>query len=421
MDLSLSPDLDAYWCYLVLFTLAFIAALLHVRGLLKGFTNVWAMARSWLLLVAYTAVPVVLFWILDRADALHDTSLFGAVVVAVAYRQILAGSNQSLTPPSGLASAWQPFLAWSDNIAAGIRDRIARNKSRYDAEVVQKIAGKPEVYEKLERLVLNHAPKPGDVQTALADFDKLKPPLDDQGVLERKASFLYFSLQTLPEIDAAAVLRDEKIISVAKYYYYAREWSSRLIVWAVIGILILLVGVGAYQLQTPVYRARYDVWRFEKPNGTAADRARATQRLEEGLRTGKPEYVAAVQGELTAHLRYRAVPLETADRMLKLLFQKTGEVRPGVIQALADSLRTDDADLRVRIEKVLVYLAEERKLTIPAELRDWLPSKEDAPTCVDRAANAWARLDGGGTLEPGALACLGAGGQTQGSAQTEAR
>jgi len=125
MDLSLSPDLEAYWCYLILFGLAFLVALVQVRLLLKGYTNIWATARSWLLLCAYTLVPIILFWVLDRADALHDTSLFAAVLVAVTYRQILSGGNQSMTIPSGLATAWQPFVAWSDNIAAGIRDRMA--------------------------------------------------------------------------------------------------------------------------------------------------------------------------------------------------------------------------------------------------------------------------------------------------------
>ena len=39
MDLSLSPDLEAYWCYLILFTIGLIVAAIQVRELLKGFTN----------------------------------------------------------------------------------------------------------------------------------------------------------------------------------------------------------------------------------------------------------------------------------------------------------------------------------------------------------------------------------------------
>src|ERR1700748_2075579 len=112
MDQALSPDLEAYWCYAIVFFLAVIVAAVQVRLLLKGLANAWATARAWLLLGAYTAVPLLLFWALDRADALHDTSLFAAILVALTYRQILAGSSQGITVPSGLATAWQPFVTW---------------------------------------------------------------------------------------------------------------------------------------------------------------------------------------------------------------------------------------------------------------------------------------------------------------------
>ena len=48
MHLSLSPDLDAYWCYLVLFAIALIVAAIQVNGPLKGYPSGWATARAWL-------------------------------------------------------------------------------------------------------------------------------------------------------------------------------------------------------------------------------------------------------------------------------------------------------------------------------------------------------------------------------------
>jgi len=188
MDLALSPDIEAYWCYLILSGISAAVAATQVRRLLKGLANIWASAGAWLLFAAYTAVPVGLFWLLDRADALHDTSLFAAILIALTYRQILSGSDQGIVVPGGFAKAWQPFLTWSDNLAAGINSRIARNTSRYDGGVIHQLATNPEVFDIVRKTILNSnsTAEPAKFQTALDDFNQLQPPLDDADVQERK-------------------------------------------------------------------------------------------------------------------------------------------------------------------------------------------------------------------------------------------
>lgn len=408
MDLSLSPDLEAYWCYCILAALALVVAGVQVRGLLKGFTNAWSTARAWLLLGAYTTVPIALFWLLDRADALHDTSLFAAILVAITYRQILSGGTQGVTVPGGFAKAWKPFVAWSDNVAAGIRDRIARNASRYDAKVTDHLATDATVFEEVRRKVLNHSVNPGQVQSALDEFDKQKPPLDDTGVLQKKATYLYFALKALPEIDADKLLKDKQVITTSEYYLYAREWRSRIFVGLFAVIVAVLAVIAAAQVRDPKYEARYYLWRFEKPNATNVDRFRAAQHLERGMRSGHADFVRIVRQELATRLQFDALPLDTADRMLQLLFQKTASAPDAsLMEALADSLRTNNPDLRARTQKVLICLGEERHLTIPDVLRKWKPSKEDAATCVDTAANAWSQLaKPGAPPADAALACL---------------
>lgn len=407
MDLSLSPDVEAYVCYLVLLGMALIVAVIQVRTLLKGYTNVWSSARSWLLLGAYTSVPIALFWLLDRADALHDTSLFAAILVAITYRQILSGGSQGVTVPSGFAAAWQPFVTWSNNVASGIRDRIARNNSQYDAEAIRNLASNQEVFDEVRRIVLNGSPAPAQVQAALDAFDALKPPLDDSGVQARKARYLYIALKAVPEVDADKLLKDRGIIDTRQYYLYAKEsrskWFVRVVSFAVaVGAMVL-----ALQLRDPVYQAGYYLWRLEKTNATVSDRFRAEQHLEQGLRHGDSGFIRTVRDRLKARLRYAALPLETGDRMLAVLFQGTGgQFDSSLIADLAESLRTENADLRSRTEKVLVYLADQRGLKLPAALREWKPGKEDALTCVDAAANAWKRIAEGGSAPDGALACL---------------
>jgi hypothetical protein len=417
LDLSLSPDLEAYWCYLILFTIALIVASIQVRDLLKDFTNGWATARAWILLAAYTAVPIALFWLLDRSDAIHDTSPFAAILVAGAYRQILSGGSEGINVPGGFAKAWQPFVTWSDSVASGIRDRIARNTKQYDSRVMQRIATRPEVQDQIRRLLLNASANPAEFQSRLDEIEKLKPPLDDAGVTARKVALLYFSLKSTPDMDADLLLREEGVISQADYYLYALEWKSKLFLIAIaVGVVW---GLAAWyrsdKLLSPENRARYDIWRFQKANATAQDRFRARERLVAGLHSTDRRYAQAVNAGMTRLLRFEALPLDTADRMLKLLFENpgSGSESKSLIGLLAGSLRTENPDLRARTQRALLYLSAQRRLPVPTELRDWTPNKEDAPTCVDAVAITWARLAEKGTVsDPASLACLATPGLT---------
>ena len=410
MDSALSPDIEAYWCYLVLFAIALAVAGIRVRRLLQGFANIWATAPSWLLLAAYTAVPVVLFWLLDRADALHDTSIFAAILVAVTYQQILTGGSQGMVVPGGFAKAWQPFVTWSDNIAAGISARIARNNRRYDDKVIHHLATDGAIFEKVRRMILNRSADPGKIQTAIDAFNSLRPPLDDAGVQERKANYLYYALKALPDVDSDQELRDLGVISKRAFYLYAREWSSKLIVVGVMTALIVAAGgwwLFGRQTPTRIYEAKYHLWRFGKSNATAIDRFRAEQHLRQGLHLGDPQYVQTVRKDLTARLGFALLPVETAERILKLLLdQAFANPRGALIGELADDLRTDNPDVRSRMQKELLYVGDEDRLTIPAALRNWNPSKEDAPACIDAVANAWVRISAKSAPASDALSCL---------------
>lgn len=70
--------------------------------------------NTWLLFFAYTFLPVALFWFLDRSNAIHDTSLFAAVLIGFGYRQILSGELTSIRPAGDISKFWQPFAAWAD-------------------------------------------------------------------------------------------------------------------------------------------------------------------------------------------------------------------------------------------------------------------------------------------------------------------
>jgi hypothetical protein len=406
MDQALSPDLEAYWCYAIVLVLALFVAAAQTRQLLRGLANAWATARAWLLLAAYTSVPLLLFWVLDRADALHDTSLFAAILVALTYRQILTGGSQGINVPTGLAQAWQPFVTWSNHVAASISARIARNNSRFDQAVIARLVNEPPAFEQIRKTVLNHSADPVKVQAALDSRDKLKPPLDDAGVLERKASDLFLMLKALPDVDANRFLLDNNLIGKGDYYWYAEEWKSKLVVAATllasaVAAVVLLVKTEG-SLST--YQVRYHLWRLEKVNATPADRFRATQFLESGLDRREPIFLNLVPQKLTSRLRFDGLPLDTADRFLALLRSQPLQDSASLLPGLADALRTANADLRAHVEKDLLYWAALRGLTLPSRLQAWNPSKDDADTCVDAISNAWKAI--AAHLQPGSLACL---------------
>ena len=123
MDLSASPDFDAFYCYLIVFLLGLITAIMQINKRLLNYPGKWVTWHTWTLLGAYTLLPVALFWFLDRVNAIHDTSLFAAILIGAGYQQVLSGNLASIRAGE-VSKIWQPFTAWSDYIADRIRDRI---------------------------------------------------------------------------------------------------------------------------------------------------------------------------------------------------------------------------------------------------------------------------------------------------------
>src|SRR5713226_3872670 len=127
MDMNVSPDLEAFCCYGLVLLLGLAVAWSQVSRRLGKLPGQWIMVNTWLLFFAYTFVPVLLFWFLDRTNAVHDTSLFAAVLVGFGYQQILTGSLGSIRAPGDVSKFWQPFGIWADSISDRIRERIIVN------------------------------------------------------------------------------------------------------------------------------------------------------------------------------------------------------------------------------------------------------------------------------------------------------
>ena len=90
-------------------------------------------------------------------------------------------------------------------------------------------------------------------------------------------------------------------------------------------------------------------------------------------------------------LRFEGIPVKIADNVLTLLVESRDIASNHQVELpllLADSLRTNNPDVRTRVHAVLLYFAEERKLDV-GTLKDWKPSPKDSSTDIDGIIKHW--------------------------------
>ncbi len=384
--LAVSPDWSALYCYLLVFLLALIVAYSRVASLFNNYPGAWGTVNIWLLLLAYTAVPLVLFWFLDWTNAIHDTSMFAAILVAAGYRQLLSGRMSGIQVPGGAARFWQPFEAWANWLGDRIRDRVNLNSARYTDQVIQSIQADPQKLNELKHLVLLRVVNPQQVQ---AGFDALSTPdsatlWGNDGVLEKQIRYLYQSLRTVPDSDR--LMRKANVISWHQYLWYAKEWRSKSRAWLVVAAAaaVVLIWLGPYMFSQE-NRARYYLWRLEKPNATAVDRLRSTEAYSK-LLTASPNTELP---RLARSLQYDVLSAETAERLIGVVVENLGASAAGVLSALIPSLRTANPDTRARIQTSLTDTSKEQHICIPPALSGWKPSKNDSSTQIDEYMKQW--------------------------------
>lgn len=386
MDLTVSPDLDAYWCYAVVLVLGLITALGQISKRLAKLPGKWIMVNTWLLFFAYTFTPVVLFWLLDRSNAIHDTSLFAAILIGLGYQQVLSGELTSIRAPGDIAKVWQPFAAWADLVADRIRNRILRNESLFDERLLTAVREDSTKFENLKELALTHTK---DVTVLNAAVQKIKDQeaiLGEAGVLMKTAEVLYEDLKLSEYETWPFLLYQNKITSGWNYRWHGQEGRSKVAAAVVALLLIGIVAIGFYKAWTPENRGRYYVWRLEKSNNTDQDRFRAGRELITCLKETRNPYP-----QLALLLRTDGVPIKTAENVLTLLVESRDIASTHQVELpllLADSLRTTNPDIRARVHSVLLYLADERKADV-GFLKDWKPSAKDSATDVDGMIKQW--------------------------------
>jgi hypothetical protein len=390
MDLGVSPDLDAFYCYAIVFVLGLLTAGNQISTRLGSFKGRWIMVNTWLLFFAYSFVPVLLFWALDRTNAVHDTSLFAAILVGFGYQQILSGSVASIQPAGDISKIWQPFAAWADSIADRIGNRIIVNDSRFDEKLLQAVRDDQAKFQRLRDVAFAHATDLPTLQQSLTAIDNLQPALETDVAIARKSAILYNNLkQSSPQTFDFLLFRNG-ITSHFFYRWYAKEFRSKTTAAAVAAALAAVLIWGVHHIATPENLGHYYVWRLQRINTTDFDRFRAKEELLQRLRTPRAPCDRVISLLSTPNL-----PVKTADDVLGLLVEAHAEAlsqRVDILGRLFNSLRTENADIRRRIQDTLLYLSKEEGMIIPKDLQDWKPDAKDSATEIDQMIKKWQQV-----------------------------
>ncbi|HZL26262.1 MAG TPA: hypothetical protein VFC39_07000 [Acidobacteriaceae bacterium] len=385
--MNVSPDVQAYYCYLIVLLLAMYTALRQISERLKESPGKWIMVNTWFLFFAYTLLPLGLFWLLDRTNAAHDTSLFAAVLVGMGYQQVLSGTLTTVRAPADVSKLMQPFATWADSIAKRITDRIAVNTFELDTRLITKILNDKDSFDALNAVAMAHVADPRALKAQLDLIDADHPILGDAGVLSRKASALHLAVKQASPRNFQFLLRKGGVMRRWWYFWYAKEWRSKFTATVVALLLVFSIAIIGRSLWKPEYRATYLIWRLHRDNATDYDRYRARISLSDVLAKTPTAYP-----QLITPLRIPSLPVKTADNILSLIVEtKSMAFRPGSDNRtqLIESLRTENSDVRGRIQKVLLYLASEQNLTVPEDLRNWTVDPKNTATDIDAKVKEW--------------------------------
>lgn len=390
MDLSLSPDFDAFYCYGVVLAVGAFVGASQVRQRIGEIEGVWLIGRTWWLLAVYTAVPVVLFWFLDRSGAINDTSFFAAVLVGFGYQSIMTGGSQVVRAPGEVSQFWTPFIAYADRIAKLVRDHDAQRRRRLADRIIAEIGDDTAKIGKLEELARKYAP---DVKVLEAQLKAIHDSADARGpaaAAEAKVRTLYNVILAVP--DGHNALLAAGVISQPLYWIYVRRLDSA-IKLALIALALVAIGIAGYlhvRRDMAAKWAIYYTWRLGKTNSSASDQFRARQNLSKLLQGNAQDIRTLTMQRLANLIEQPALPMPRVELALSILLQSSNAADPGQVpKVLVQALRASSVDARTRVNDALKFMAESCKKPVTSELAGWKPSDGDSTASLERQIRRW--------------------------------
>ena len=395
-----SPDVPAYICYAIVLVFGVIVAWSTINRLLDGYPDHWAFAGTWALFLAHAALPVALFWFLDYTSALHDTSIFAALVVSVGYRQIFAGGVQGITMPGQASTIWKPFEAWVSTVADRIGTKQKLYLDRFDDQVRSLIFGDPQRMAALETLVLSNSRDVVTLQTVLGGLPKTGNAEADKRL---KLDALWRDLRTSQPRNYGWLLHKRGIVQFWRYWLWLSNGRAKLISGgSILAGVLLLLGLyiwsstdagGLTRRQAGLIR--YHQWRLLKLNATERDQWRSAEILSGELRQLKPADRALVQtlfGPLLRELRFPSAGERQVRAVLALVVNTHAPAMNScVVPELIESLRTASESVRLQIRNALsaIQKVDYPGAKLPDTLAKWEPKKDESPAELDERVRAW--------------------------------
>ena len=393
MEQIASFDVPAYVCYLVVLVVGLLVGMTRVNRLMASSPGRWRFIETWLVFGAYVLVPPLLFWFLDSTNALHDTSIVGALLVSLGYRQILAGEMQGVSPSGQVSKLWSPLENWANQVRDRILTKSKLHSDRFNEIVRAHLAEKPERVEALVELayqtINDRTPLTQDLVALAAET---KPTdLTDEAFARtrtrRKVELYMHALRMANPEDYGFLLVQRRLIGNWNYRWWHGNLRARLTQFAGVFSIFGLIGWGAWSFFQPENLLRHFQWRFVKATVTERDRFRTHEFIARRLAaTTNATEIATLLDPLTRWLRFREVDRRLADDVLNLVVDYHHPKRNRVtVPVLIDALRNENPEIRLRIHETLkaVKSLDYSAIAIDASLANWVPSKNESAKAVE--------------------------------------
>lgn len=399
--MPVSPEVPAWLNYLFVTAIGGLVAVSTVNRLLDHHENRWAFAGTWSLVAAHMAIPPLLFWFLDFTEAIHDTSLFAAVVVGFGYRQVFAGGVEGIALKGQTPALWKPFEKWVESVIRRISAKVKKYSDKFDITSKRAIALEPPRRAALEQVAMAYATDPAALQAELAAL----PPT---GHGEQKAiDLLWERLRQSQPTTYGRLLGDAGAVPRWKVWWWFDKGRSKTVTAAI--LLAVLVGTWwAYPIglaNRAELALRYHHWRMLKVHATERDRFWAVSHLEALVaeqqrkltsrsvndREEAAEALRQAFAPLLDELTFGGVPESTAERVLSLFLRTQWAVHDErTVRRLIDTLWTPSSVARARINRTLVRMqeADYAAHALPPELAA-PPESGEAFEDIDKRVRRW--------------------------------
>src|SRR5689334_20969534 len=139
MDVNFSPDAPSWVCYVVVLFFGALTGWREVIEKLGDPRGIWRHGGTWALMTILAITPAILFWLLDRAGTVRDTSIVGAAIIGLAYTQILKGDSEYKAPGS-TTPIWDFLSWWREQIGHSLQESALNNALAFDREATEQLA-----------------------------------------------------------------------------------------------------------------------------------------------------------------------------------------------------------------------------------------------------------------------------------------